>query len=190
MTRCPSPSLRPWGQLLLVAVAQGSRPNVAAAAGRLALLMEPGEAVAQPQQSLQQVGSIQGRDAVPKMDSAFSKNRGAQLFGHIWPKNVLRNLINYMADMRYVWCSVLYLRHMIIKPLKTLAQCSTQTVQHSLRCGYLPRSLAAVHEMLLCSCNPTQFLSLEGFVLKGQEQGDIHSWRASIVSTWQSKTHN
>ena len=72
---------------------------------------------------------------------------------------------------------------MIIKPLKTLAQCSTQTVQHSLRCGYLPRSLAAVHEMLLCSCNPTQFLSLEGFVLKGQEQGDIHSWRASIVST-------
>jgi len=91
--------------LLLVAVAQGGRPNVAAAAGRLALLMEPGEAAAQPQQSLQQVGSIQGRDAVPKMDSAFrsfSKNRDAQLFGHIWPKNVLRNLINYMADMRYV----------------------------------------------------------------------------------------
>eukprot|EP00435_Cladocopium_sp_Y103_P007593 s5546_g2.t1 len=38
-------------QLLLVAVAQGGRPNVAAAAGQLALLMEPGEAAAHPQQS-------------------------------------------------------------------------------------------------------------------------------------------
>ncbi|CAL1170071.1 unnamed protein product [Cladocopium goreaui] len=37
-------------QLLLVAVAQGGRPNVAAAAGRLALLMEPGEAVRIPSQ--------------------------------------------------------------------------------------------------------------------------------------------
>ena len=53
--------------MLLVAVAQGGRPNVAAAAGRLALLMEPGEAAA-PQQSWQQMGSIQGRDAVKKMD--------------------------------------------------------------------------------------------------------------------------
>ena len=83
--------------MLLVAIAQGGRPNVAAAAGRLALLMEPGEAAAQPQQSLQ-LGSIQGRDAVPKMDSAFSKNRGTI----IWPKDGRRNMIKYMADMRYV----------------------------------------------------------------------------------------